>query len=352
MSRFSALVTIGLLATQGAGASVHRRWDSLEPLYKTDPGAPSDCSLWWNTDDGMPCDLALTIAGATEADLTRLNPWVKSCGDWEPTRSYCVKGPTRPSTPTASPTKPNVNVCVGVVGTTPTTPTGPSNGIETPKPTQDGMVDNCNKFHLAVEGDNCWSVANKYGISEAQLHQWNKGIGGVACATMWTGYHQCIGVSGGGGGSQTQPPPASNTPQPIQDGMVGNCNKFHLVAAGDNCWNLASRYGLGESQLQQWNKGIGGTACNTMWTEYHVCVGVSGDGGSQTQPPPASNTPQPVQDGMVGNCKRFHFVEGGQNCEGISRTYGISVGDFVRWNPAAGSDCRGLWARTYACVGV
>ncbi|KAL8282909.1 hypothetical protein RB600_006079 [Gaeumannomyces tritici] len=416
MSRFSALVTIGLLATQGAGASVHRRWDSLEPLYKTDPGAPSDCSLWWNTDDGMPCDLALTIAGATEADLTRLNPWVKSCGDWEPTRSYCVKGsisspgtgsgtdpqptpgpapqpepvpsPTRPSTPTASPTKPSngietpqpiqpgmvdncnkfqlvkkgqncneiarqagitlaqfvlwnpevggtacsglwadVNVCVGVVGTTPTTPTGPSNGIETPKPTQDGMVDNCNKFHLAVEGDNCWSVANKYGISEAQLHQWNKGIGGVACATMWTGYHQCIGVSGGGGGSQTQPPPASNTPQPIQDGMVGNCNKFHLVAAGDNCWNLASRYGLGESQPQQWNKGIGGTACNTMWTEYHVCVGVSGDGGSQTQPPPASNTPQPVQDGMVGNCKRFHFVEGGQNCEGISRTYGISVGD-------------------------
>lgn len=203
------------------------------------------------------------------------------------------------------------------------------------------MVDNCNKFHLVTDGDNCWAVANKHGLSEGQLHQWNKGIGGAACANMWTGYNLCIGVSG----SPTTTEPVANpnpTPDPIQNGMVGNCNKFHLVASGDNCWSVASKYSLTESQLQQWNAGIGGSACNNMWTGYHLCVGVSGGGGSQTQPPPASDTPQPVQDGMVGNCKRFHFVQGGQNCEGISRSYGISVGDFVRWNPAAGSDCRGL----------
>nr|UQJ82176.1 secretory protein [Falciphora oryzae] len=307
MSRFSALVTLGLLVTQSAGASVHRRWDSAEPLFKTDPGAPSDCSLWWNTDDGMPCDVALAIAGATEADLMRLP---------EP-----VPSPTRPSTPTATPTKPSngietpkpiqlgmvdncnkfhlvkrgqncneiarqtgitlvqfirwnpdvsgtacsglwadVNMCVGVVGTTLTTPAGPANGIETPQPVQDGIVDNCNRFHLAVDGDNCWSVANKYGLGEAQLHQWNKGIGGAACTNIWTGYNLCIGVSG----SPTAGPAVNPTPEPVQDGMVGNCNKFHLVASGDNCWNVASKYGLTESQLQQWNAGIGGSACNNM----------------------------------------------------------------------------------------
>ncbi|KLU90142.1 LysM domain-containing protein [Magnaporthiopsis poae ATCC 64411] len=292
MPPFSAIATLGLLVTHSAGVPVHRRWDSASPFFETDPGAPSDCSLWWNTDDGLPCDVALNIAGAIEADLTGLP-------EPEP-----VPNPTQPSAPTATPTK-------------------PSNGIETTQPIQD----------------------------DGQLHQWNKGIGGTACNNMWTGYNLCISVSG----SPTTTEPVANpnpTPDPIQDGMVSNCNKFYLVASGDNCWNVARKYGVTESQLQQWNTGIGGFACNNMWTDYHLCVGVSGGGGSQTQPPPASNTPQPVQDGMVGNCKRFYFVQGGQNCDGISRSYGISVGDFVRWNPAAGSDCRGLWANTYACVGV
>lgn len=72
MSRFSAIATLGVLVTYTAGASVRRRWDSATPFFEADPGAPSGCSLWWNTDDGLPCDVALNIAGATEADLIRL----------------------------------------------------------------------------------------------------------------------------------------------------------------------------------------------------------------------------------------------------------------------------------------
>ncbi|KAF6810621.1 LysM domain-containing protein [Colletotrichum plurivorum] len=53
-----------------------------------------------------------------------------------------------------------------------------------------------------------------------------------------------------------------------------------------------------------------------------------------------------------GNCKRFHFVQPGQNCDIISRQYGISLANFIRWNPAAGANCQGLWAQTYACVGL
>jgi hypothetical protein len=43
-----------------------------------------------------------------------------------------------------------VNVCVGVIGSSNTpkpTTTQPSNGVQTPQPTQPGMVTNCNKFH-------------------------------------------------------------------------------------------------------------------------------------------------------------------------------------------------------------
>jgi hypothetical protein len=48
----------------------------------------------------------------------------------------------------------NVNVCVGVIGGTTTKPTPTTtagNGIQTPQPTQPGMVTNCKKFHYVAE---------------------------------------------------------------------------------------------------------------------------------------------------------------------------------------------------------
>ncbi|KAF3805016.1 LysM domain-containing protein [Colletotrichum gloeosporioides] len=132
--------------------------------------------------------------------------------------------------------------------------------------------------------------------------------------------------------------------------MGDNCNRWHLVKAGDTCSTIASSVGVTVSQLATWNKGIGGTACTGMWAGYCLCTGVSG--GSGTTPPPANTTPQPVQDGMVSNCKKFHFVQSGQNCDSISKQYGITVANFIKWNPAAGASCTGLWANTYACVGL
>lgn len=66
------VVTAGLLATQGAGASIIPRSDSTLPLYDHDPNVPADCNLWWNSDDGISCETALLMAGITVADLTRL----------------------------------------------------------------------------------------------------------------------------------------------------------------------------------------------------------------------------------------------------------------------------------------
>jgi hypothetical protein len=54
----------------------------------------------------------------------------------------------------------------------------------------------------------------------------------------------------------------------------------------------------------------------------------------------------------VGTCKKFHFVQKDETCAVITAKYGISEANFVKWNPAVGSGCRGMWANTYACVGV
>jgi hypothetical protein len=39
------------------------------------------------------------------------------------------------------------------------------------------------------------------------------------------------------------------------------------------------------------------------------------------------------------------------NCNVIAKEHG-SEGDFVKWNPAVGSGCRGVWVKTYVCVGL
>lgn len=63
-------------------------------------------------------------------------------------------------------------------------------------------------------------------------------------------------------------------------------------------------------------------------------------------------TPQPIQPGMLSNCNKFHWVSHGNSCDQIASFNGISLADFVRWNPTVRGDCSGMWAEVNICVGV
>lgn len=55
---------------------------------------------------------------------------------------------------------------------------------------------------------------------------------------------------------------------------------------------------------------------------------------------------------MVNNCDKFHLVKPGESCPSIASANGITLAEFLAWNPKAGSNCNGLWADTYACVSI
>lgn len=55
---------------------------------------------------------------------------------------------------------------------------------------------------------------------------------------------------------------------------------------------------------------------------------------------------------MVQNCNKFRFVNTGDSCADFATMAGITIADLARWNPQVGSQCTGLWANSYACVGV
>lgn len=44
-------------------------------------------------------------------------------------------------------------------------------------------------------------------------------------------------------------------------------------------------------------------------------------------------------------------VEEGEYCQQIATDNGLSLDDFVAWNPAVGADCSGLKYGYYVCMG-
>lgn len=136
--------------------------------------------------------------------------------------------------------------------------------------------------------------------------------------------------------------------------MVGNCNKFHFINQGVVCTQVTSYQKITLEDFVKWNPTVKDD-CSGMWADINVCVGVIGGGSSPTPTTSAGNgvqTPQPTQPGMTTNCKKFHYAAQGVVCSQLTSFNKISLADFVKWNPGAGSDCRTMWANTYFCVGV
>lgn len=55
---------------------------------------------------------------------------------------------------------------------------------------------------------------------------------------------------------------------------------------------------------------------------------------------------------MVSNCDAFYYVVSGDTCATIASKSGISVSQFVSWNPSVGNACSGLWLDAYVCISI
>ena len=78
--------------------------------------------------------------------------------------AYCVKGPATTATTTSV------------------------------DPTQTGIAANCDEYYNVIAGDSCAAIEEAYGITFAQLYEWNPAIGSN-CETLDVGYAVCVGVS-------------------------------------------------------------------------------------------------------------------------------------------------------------
>ncbi|KAF2963952.1 hypothetical protein GQX73_g9614 [Xylaria multiplex] len=214
----------------------------------------------------------------------------------------------------------------------------------------------------------CASIPGQWSITLEEFLRWNPSLA-PDCSTLTVGQSYCVETYGepsptgpGSTPSPTSPGNGISTPQPTQPSMVDNCDAFYFVTAEDSCAGIASSHGISLQQFLTWNPKAG-TTCTGLWANAYACVSIIGEEPSSSTttttatPSPTSpgngiSTPQPTQPSMVDNCDAFYFVTTDDSCAGIASSHGISLEQFLTWNPKAGTTCTGLWANAYACVSI
>ncbi|BAE55929.1 unnamed protein product [Aspergillus oryzae RIB40] len=158
----------------------------------TQTGVVSGCQLFHTVVDGDDFPSIESDYGITLAQFYQLNPSIGStCNTLWLGYAYCVKGPSSSATATAISSTASPN------GHTPA-----------------GTVSNCNLYHTVVSGDSCDHIEITYGISFAQLYEWNPAIGSN-CETLRVGYSICVA--------------ALSINAPTQHGIASDCNRYYIV---------------------------------------------------------------------------------------------------------------------------
>lgn len=356
-----------------------------EPPTTAAADTVSDCSNWHVVASGDTCDSIAKDWYISTDNLRSYNPSLASSCKLVEGNSYCTE--RNYGVPVSTPT-PTTSLASS------TTP-APTNGITTPTPIREGMVNNCNKFYFVVKDDNCYNIAAAQSITLDQLYAWNPAVG-TSCQGLWPQTYICVGTIGFTPAPSTTPVPSSTikptsakatptngiaTPTPVQAGLISTCNKFYLVKDNDNCYDIAQTYKISLDQFYAWNPAVG-SSCATLWPRYYVCVSIIGVTTLTTStrpsttakpttttswvqpplctfnaskgeyvcptstPPPTTTkpgngiaTPTPYQAGMTSNCKKFHKVVKNDGCWDIANTYKIDLNNFYKWNPAVGTSC-------------
>ncbi|RYP64944.1 hypothetical protein DL770_009099 [Monosporascus sp. CRB-9-2] len=216
-----------------------------------------------------------------------------------------------------------------------------------PSPTQDGLIDTCDKFYFAVNGDTCDKIVKAQGnvFAFAVFFKWNLAVG-EDCSGLWAETHYCVAVPGTLTASPTTTPPSPTDdpkPNPAKDGLVDTRTKFYLAVAGDTCDKTVKAHGTFTlADFIEWNPAAPGAPTARPTT---------------AKPPPTTMTkpggPSATQDGIVANCQRYYKAVSGDTCQKILDKYGaFSLAQFRSWNPAVGADWSGLWLGNHYCIGV
>ncbi|CAG8216585.1 unnamed protein product [Penicillium nalgiovense] len=218
----------------------------------------------------------------------------------------------------------------------------------------------CNFSTTASNGDTCTSFAASWGSTLANFQALNPS---VSCPTLTVGQSYCVvGTVTSEPGTTTKATTTTTSTttkaattttssqyEPTIPGVPSNCDGFHLVASGDQCDAIETKYGITDAQFKAWNPSID-SKCSNLWLDYYVCVHVPAATTTPSTPQPTSTGPEPQMPGIVGTCKTYYKVKSGDSCYSINLAAGITLAQFRSWNTQVDATCTNLWVDYYVCT--
>lgn len=135
-----------------------------------------NCNKFYYVRSGETCD---TVARNNGITVQNLASWNAGIGDTKCTGLWA-----------------DAYACVNVIGRDPTPISSlPPNAIQTPSPTQRGMIGSCSKFYKVRAGDGCWQIAKDKGIALDDLYRWNPAVK-ADCSGLQAETYLCVGIIG------------------------------------------------------------------------------------------------------------------------------------------------------------
>lgn len=335
------------------------------------------------------CEAIAAAANITEAQLHAWNPAINyACTNLNKMNGseICIDAPGRKFVP---PTETG--------GRPPLTPTVPA-----PMPTDvaEGSNKPCGRWYAVVPGDYCNLLTVKFGIPLEDFLFLNTGVN-KNCTNLFAGESYCVQAVGDintysgrpGYMSITLDPSATFTGRPFISRPDATATRYsrlytalplardtrddcvHYFAGDDyqfdvagspyasNCMLAITIYNVDAESFASWNPGLGDPASPSC--AFQKGVRYCGSWFLQKPDPPGTVTdtttttgtttgpPGPTMSGSPANCNKWAVVTDGLSCTDMAREAGISLEQFLAWNPAVSSDCRtNYWLGNAYCVGV
>lgn len=174
---------------------------------------------------------------------------------------------------------------------------------------------NQGKTHTVVSGDTLSGIARKYGVTVAQLKQWNN----LKSDLIHPG--QVLKVSGDN---------TSNVKPSTDNNNNNNTNKpggekptngtKHTVKSGETLYGISLKYGVTVAQIKQWNN----LKNDIIYVGQSLIVSSNGSSNNQTEKPTKPTTPN--------TNSQKHTVKSGDTLSGIAWKYGVTVAQLKQWN--------------------
>ena len=177
-------------------------------------------------------------------------------------------------------------------------------------------------------GDSVWSVSNKYGITMAQLIQWNN----IQNNFIYPGQQLTVSNSGSTNSASSTTGSSANTNSSSANTGSSSSQGTYTVKAGESVWSVANKNGITMNQLIEWNN----IKNNFIYPGQQLIVkggnSTNTNTGSTTSAakPNTPNTSATTSTSSSGNT--MYTVKAGESVWSVANKHHITMDQLIEWN--------------------